>query len=48
MHKHLMVNKAIEKVYDKKFGSSRMVVDENGQSAKSEFWNEDTVKNKVL
>lgn len=48
MHKHLMINKSIEKTYDKKFGSSRMVLDENGQDAKTEFWNEKTTNHKVL
>ena len=48
MHKHLMINKSIEKIYDKKFGSSRMVLDENGQDAKTEFWNEKTINHKIL
>jgi len=43
-----MINKSIEKIYDKKFGSSRMVLDENGQDAKTEFWNEKTINHKIL
>ncbi len=46
--KKLIVEKSIEKIYDKKFGSSRMIVSENGLSAKSEFCNEKTVEHDVL
>jgi 23S rRNA pseudouridine955/2504/2580 synthase len=46
--KKLIVEKSIEKVYDKKFGSSRMIVSEKWLSAKSEFYNEKTIEHNVL
>jgi len=48
MPEHLICEKSIEKIYSKKFGSSRMMVDVNGQTAKTEFWNIKTVENGVL
>jgi len=48
MPDHLVCEKAIEKTYSSKFGSSRMMVDENGQDAKSEFWNIKTVENEWI
>ena len=46
--KNLLVEKNIDKVYDKKFGSSRMVVSQNGLSAKSEFFNQKTIDHSIL
>lgn len=48
MPKTLMVEKNLEKVFDKKFGSSHMKISENGLYSKSEFWNEKTIKNSIL
>lgn len=48
MPEHLICEKAIEKTYSKKFGSSRMMVDQNWQDAKSEFWNIKTTENETL
>lgn len=48
MPNYMVCNRAVSKVYNKKFGSSRMKIDKNGQNAKSEFWNIKTVKNEVL
>ena len=45
---HIICEKAIDKVYSKKFGSSRMKIDKNGQESKSEFWKLKSVENKIL
>lgn len=45
---HIVCEKSIEKIYDKKFGSSRMAIDENGLSAKSEFWNLKDLEHEIL
>lgn len=46
--KHIIVEKNLEKVFDKKFTSSRMKVGEQWLYAKSEFWLEKVVSNDVL
>lgn len=45
---HIICEKAIDKVYSKKFGSSRMKIDKNGQESKSEFWKLKSINNKIL
>jgi hypothetical protein len=45
---HIICEKAIDKVYSKKFGSSRMMISKDGQESKSEFWKLKTIENKIL
>lgn len=48
MPKELLVERNLEKVFDKKFNSSHMKVSEKWIYSKSEFWNEKTVENDIL
>ncbi len=48
MPEHIICEKSIDKVYSKKFGSSRMTISKDGQESKSEFWNLKTVENEIL
>lgn len=48
MPKELLVERNLEKVFDKKFNSSHMKVSEKWIYSKSEFWNEKTAENDIL
>jgi len=48
MKKNILVENNLEKVFDKKFGSSHMKISKDGLYSKSEFWNEKTVENNIL
>ena len=41
--KHLIIDKSLEKIYDKKFDRSHMVVDRSWMTAKTECWNRKTI-----
>lgn len=45
---HIICEKAIDRVYSKKFESSHMVVSKTWQESKSEFWNIKSINNNVL
>ncbi|MCF7834712.1 RluA family pseudouridine synthase [Candidatus Gracilibacteria bacterium] len=40
---HLLIDKSLEKIYDKKFDRSHMIVDKSGIKARTECWNKKTI-----